>query len=33
VLHFDRTDAVQPLDRDSGREQEGEVPETFPAGV
>ena len=33
VLHFDRTRAVQPLDRDSGREQPGEVPETYPAGV
>jgi len=33
VLHFDRTNAVQPLDRDSGQEHEGEVPETFPAGV
>jgi erythromycin esterase-like protein len=33
VLHFDRTEAVQPLDRDPGREEPGEVPETFPAGV
>ena len=30
VIHLDRTTAVQPLDRDSGQEQEGEVPETFP---
>jgi len=33
VLHFDRTEAVQPLDRDSGWEAEAELPETFPAGV
>ena len=33
VIHIDRTTAVRPLDRDSGQEQEGEVPETFPAGV
>jgi len=33
VLHFDRTGAVQPLDRDSGGEEPGEVPETFPVGV
>jgi hypothetical protein len=31
--HFARTGAVLPLDRDPGREQPGEVPETFPAGV
>jgi len=33
VIHLDRTEAVQPLDRDPGWEEPGEVPETFPAGV
>ena len=33
LIHFDRTEAVEPLDRDSGGEEPGEVPETFPAGV
>jgi len=32
VLHFDRTEAVQPLDRTTGWDA-GEVPETFPTGV
>ena len=33
VLHIDRTSAVEPLDQDSGREEWGEVPETYPVGV
>jgi erythromycin esterase-like protein len=33
VLHFDQTTAVEPLDRVSGWEAPGEVPETFPTGV
>jgi erythromycin esterase-like protein len=33
VLHFDRTQAVEPLDLVSGWEREGEVPETYPAGL
>jgi erythromycin esterase-like protein len=32
VLHFDRTGAVQPLDRGAGFET-AELPETFPSGV
>jgi len=32
VLHFDRTRAVEPLDRTAGWER-GEVPETFPSGM
>ena len=32
VLHFDRTRAVEPLDRTAGWEG-GEVPETFPSGM
>ena len=32
VLHFDRTRAVEPLDRTAGWEL-GEVPETFPSGM
>ena len=32
VLHFDRTRAVEPLDRSAGWER-GEVPETFPSGM
>ncbi|MBV8172116.1 MAG: erythromycin esterase family protein [Candidatus Eremiobacteraeota bacterium] len=32
VLHFDRTRAVEPLERGT-RWDEGEVPETFPSGV
>jgi erythromycin esterase-like protein len=32
VLHFDRTRAVEPLER-TGAWDEGEVPETFPSGV
>ncbi len=32
VLHFDRTRAVQPIDRGSVWD-DGEVPETFPSGV
>ncbi|MDB5353451.1 MAG: hypothetical protein JWN86_4698 [Planctomycetota bacterium] len=33
VIHIDRTEALQPLDRDPGHELPGEVPETFPVGV
>jgi erythromycin esterase-like protein len=33
VIHIDETRAVVPLDRDSGWEEQGEVPETYPAGV
>jgi erythromycin esterase-like protein/predicted phosphoribosyltransferase len=33
VLHFDRTAAVAPLDRDPGFEEPDEVPETWPFGV
>jgi erythromycin esterase-like protein len=33
VIHIDRTEAVEPLDRESGREEAGELPETYPAGV
>jgi hypothetical protein len=33
VFHLDRAEAVQPLDGELGREQPGEVTETFPAGV
>ncbi|APW62967.1 erythromycin esterase family protein [Paludisphaera borealis] len=33
VIHIDQTRAVEPLDRDSGWEEQGEVPETYPAGV
>jgi erythromycin esterase-like protein len=33
VIHIDRTNAVEPLDRDSGWEEAGELPETYPAGV
>jgi hypothetical protein len=33
VFHLDRAEAVQPLDSKPGREQQGEVTETFPAGV
>jgi len=33
VLHFDRTAAVEPLDRDPGFEEHDEVPETWPFGV
>ncbi len=32
VLHFDRTRAVEPLERTAAW-HEGEVPETFPSGV
>jgi erythromycin esterase-like protein len=32
VLHFDRTRAVEPLDRTAGWEH-GELPETFPSGL
>lgn len=32
MLHFDRTRAVEPLERTAGWEQ-GEPPETFPEGV
>jgi erythromycin esterase-like protein len=32
VLHFDRTRAVEPLDRTPGWER-GELPETFPSGL
>jgi erythromycin esterase-like protein len=32
VLHFDETQAVEPLDRNSGWEA-GEAPETFPTGM
>lgn len=32
VLHFDETQAVEPLDRGSGWEA-GETPETFPTGM
>jgi erythromycin esterase-like protein len=32
VLHFDRTRAVEPLERTAVWER-GEVPETFPSGV
>jgi erythromycin esterase-like protein len=32
LIHIDRTNAVQPLDRDSGWDL-GEVPDTYPAGV
>ena len=32
VIHIDRTEAVQPLDRDTGWDL-GEVPDTYPAGV
>ena len=32
VLHFDRTRAVEPLER-SAEWEEGEVPETYPTGV
>ncbi len=32
VLHFDRTRAVEPLERTAGWEA-GEVPETFPTGI
>ncbi|MFN8593837.1 MAG: erythromycin esterase family protein [Thermomicrobiales bacterium] len=33
VLHFDRTEALVPLDRDSGWETPEELPETFPFAV
>jgi erythromycin esterase-like protein len=33
ILHFDRTQAVEPLDLVSGWERKGEVPETYPAGL
>jgi len=33
VIHIDRTDAVDPIDRDSGWEEAGELPETYPVGV
>jgi hypothetical protein len=32
VLHFDRTRAVEPLERSTEWEA-GDVPETFPSGV
>jgi erythromycin esterase-like protein len=32
ILHFDKTRAVEPLDRTAGWEQ-GEVPDTFPSGL
>jgi erythromycin esterase-like protein len=32
VLHFDQTEAVEPLDRDAGWEEPDELPETFPFG-
>jgi erythromycin esterase-like protein len=32
VLHFDRTRAVEPLER-TAEWEEGEVPETFPSGI
>jgi erythromycin esterase-like protein len=33
VLHFDETEALVPLDRDTGWETPEELPETFPFGV
>jgi erythromycin esterase-like protein len=33
VLHFDRTEALHPLDRDAGWETPEELPETFPTGI
>jgi erythromycin esterase-like protein len=33
IIHVDRTAAVRPLDRDPGREDEDELPETWPFGV
>lgn len=33
IIHFDQTIAVQPLDRSSGGEKEGELPETFQSGL
>jgi erythromycin esterase-like protein len=33
LIHLDQTDAVVPLDRDTGHEEAGELPETFPAGL
>ncbi|WP_104990203.1 erythromycin esterase family protein [Deinococcus sp. NW-56] len=33
LLHFDRTTALVPLDTTSGVEEEGEVPDTYPAGL
>src|SRR5207237_2798557 len=32
VIHFDKTRAVEPLDRTSAWE-EGELPETYPSGL
>ncbi len=32
VIHIDHTEAVEPLDRDSGWDL-GEVPDTYPMGV
>jgi erythromycin esterase-like protein len=32
VIHFDRTRAVEPLERNAAW-QRGEVPETFPSGL
>jgi erythromycin esterase-like protein/predicted phosphoribosyltransferase len=33
ILHFDTTDAVEPLDGDAGWEEAEELPETFPFGI
>ncbi len=33
VLHFDRTEALHPLDHDAGWETPEELPETFPTGI
>jgi erythromycin esterase-like protein len=33
VLHFDRTEALHPLDREAGWETPEELPETFPTGI
>lgn len=33
LLHFDATTALVPLDAGAGTEEEGEVPETYPAGL
>ena len=33
VMHFDRTEAVEPLDLTPGRTQAKEAPETYPSAV
>lgn len=33
VVHFDKTEAVEPLDLSPGWEPAGELPETYPSGV